>query len=114
MAQVGVLAHAVPPGQLVHRLHDGHARSQREGRDRRVQAVEPELARADEAMIALNIERRSYAELFGTLDFNQAAPLGFLWLEKAAVQLLGPSELALRLWPLLAGIAALFPTPTPP
>lgn len=61
----------------------------------------------DEAMISLNIDLRSFAELAGSLDFNQAAPLGFLWLEKLAVSVLGTSELALRLWPLIAGVGAL-------
>ena len=62
----------------------------------------------DEAMVALNIDQRSFAGLTGSLDFNQAAPLGFLWLEKLAVTILGVSELALRVWPLLASIIALF------
>lgn len=61
----------------------------------------------DEAMIALNIERRGFAELIGTLDFNQAAPPGFLWLERAAALALGMGEWALRLWPYLASLAAL-------
>ena len=61
----------------------------------------------DEAMIALNIGQRSFGELIGRLDFNQAAPLGFLWLEKLAVVALGPGERALRLWPLLASFATL-------
>ena len=62
----------------------------------------------DEAMIALNIDQRSFAQLAESLDFNQAAPLGFLWLEKLAVLPFGTSELALRFWPLVAGVAALF------
>lgn len=61
----------------------------------------------DEAMLALNLAERSFAGLAGSLDFNQAAPLGFLWAEKLAVVLLGLDEIALRLWPYLAGVAAL-------
>lgn len=61
----------------------------------------------DEAMLALNITGRSFGGLAGPLDFNQAAPLGFLWLERLAVVLLGPTELALRAWPFVAGVAAL-------
>jgi len=61
----------------------------------------------DEAMVALNIDQRSFTGLAGSLDFNQAAPLGFLWLEKLAVTLSGVSEFSLRMWPLVASILAL-------
>jgi predicted membrane-bound mannosyltransferase len=62
---------------------------------------------SDEAMVALNIVDRTYLELLKPLDYNQAAPPGFLWIEKAAVQLLGNNEYALRLFPFLSGIVAL-------
>src|SRR5689334_23171439 len=62
---------------------------------------------SDEAMLALNIVDRSYLELLKPLDYNQAAPPLFLWLEKLAVQLLGNNEYALRLVPLTAGLIAL-------
>lgn len=62
----------------------------------------------DEAYIALNIVNRSYLELLQPLDYDQAAPPGFLWLEKLAVQLFGNNEYALRLFPLTAGIVSLF------
>jgi 4-amino-4-deoxy-L-arabinose transferase-like glycosyltransferase len=61
----------------------------------------------DEAALAHNIIGRSFAGLLAPLDRQQVAPLGFLWLEKAAVSLFGTSEYALRLVPLLASIAAL-------
>ncbi|HEY9428811.1 MAG TPA: hypothetical protein VIR34_16750 [Gemmatimonadaceae bacterium] len=61
----------------------------------------------DEASLAQNIIGRSFAGLLAPLDRQQVAPLGFLWLEKAAVSLFGTSEYALRLVPLLASIAAL-------
>jgi len=62
----------------------------------------------DEAYISLNIINRSYLELLQPLDYDQAAPPGFLWVEKLAVQLFGNNEYALRLFPLIAGIVSLF------
>ncbi len=61
----------------------------------------------DEACLATNILRRGGRDLLRPLDLHQAAPPGFLVLEKLAVELLGPSEYVFRLLPLLAGIAAL-------
>jgi hypothetical protein len=60
----------------------------------------------DESMLALNILHRSAAGLTGTLDFAQAAPLGFLELEKLATHAFGDSELSLRLLPFLCGLAS--------
>ncbi len=62
----------------------------------------------DESLIALNIIRRTPAELFGPLDNHQGAPIAFLLLEKAAVYLFGTGELALRLVPCLCGIISIF------
>lgn len=61
----------------------------------------------DEAALAQNIIGRSFVGLLAPLDRQQVAPLGFLWLEKAAVSLFGTSEYALRLVPLLASLATL-------
>ena len=61
----------------------------------------------DEAALAHNIIHRGFGHLAAPLDFAQLAPVGFLWLEKCAVLLLGSSEYALRLLPLLASLAAL-------
>jgi hypothetical protein len=60
----------------------------------------------DESMLSLNIIRRSAVELLKPLDYAQAAPAGFLWLEKLAVHYFGTGELALRLVPLFCGIAS--------
>lgn len=62
----------------------------------------------DEAALALNIVNRSYLELLQPLDYNQGAPLGFLMVEKLAVQVFGDNEYALRLFPLLSAIISLF------
>lgn len=61
----------------------------------------------DEEMIALNFRDRSFRELAGPLWLGQGAPLGWLFLQRAAVLALGTSELSLRLFPLLAGIGTL-------
>jgi hypothetical protein len=61
----------------------------------------------DEALLASNFLDRGWAALFAPFHRGQTAPLGFLALEKLAVALLGRGELALRLFPLLAGLAAL-------
>jgi len=61
----------------------------------------------DEAMLALNILKRSPSELFQPLDHNQGAPLGFLLACKASTGCFGNGEYALRLPALLASILAL-------
>jgi Dolichyl-phosphate-mannose-protein mannosyltransferase len=62
---------------------------------------------SDEAMLALNVLHRSYGGLTDRLDFNQAAPLGLLALEKLAAEVGGGRDLALRLVPFAAGVSAL-------
>jgi Dolichyl-phosphate-mannose-protein mannosyltransferase len=61
----------------------------------------------DEANLALNIVNRSFLQLLKPLDNNQGAPIGFLMLERSAVQLFGPGEYALRLFPFLCGLISL-------
>lgn len=61
----------------------------------------------DEASLALNILGRGADALATPLDWGQAAPVGFLWAEKAVSGLLEPSARALRLVPCLGGILAL-------
>ncbi len=61
----------------------------------------------DEIHIGMNILERSYRGLL--LPLSKAhAPLGFLMLEKVATNILGRGEYALRLVPLIAGLASLF------
>lgn len=62
---------------------------------------------ADEAVLALNIVNRSYLELLQPLDYDQGAPIGFLWIEKLAIQLFGNNEYAFRLFPLLSSILSI-------
>ena len=62
----------------------------------------------DEAMLALNLGIRSFGRLIPPLDYDQTAPVPFLWAVKLITTLAGMNELALRLLPLLAGLATLF------
>ena len=62
----------------------------------------------DEAGLAVNIVNRSFLELFRPLDCQQAAPIGFLLVEKCLVQLFGNNEYVLRLFPFICGVASLF------
>lgn len=63
----------------------------------------------DEAMLGLNYVRKTYAELLRTGDYirDQVAPVAFSLLERATVDVVGPTDWALRLLPLAAGIVAL-------
>jgi hypothetical protein len=62
----------------------------------------------DEATLANNIVGRSLAQLVSApLGHNQAAPVGFLAIEKLAVTAFGASELALRAYPLACAILSL-------
>jgi 4-amino-4-deoxy-L-arabinose transferase-like glycosyltransferase len=58
----------------------------------------------DDAMLSVNIASRSFGELARPLTFQQTAPLGFLWVVRAATRIGGVNEFALRLVPLLAGM----------
>lgn len=61
----------------------------------------------DESFIALNVLDKDYLTLTEGLRFAQTAPIFFLWVERTALMLFGTSELALRFFPLLAGIGSL-------
>ncbi|HUM01987.1 MAG TPA: glycosyltransferase family 39 protein [Thermoanaerobaculia bacterium] len=61
----------------------------------------------DEALLALNLmDSRSAAEALRPLR-EQVAPVLFIWVEWAAMRLLGPGELVLRFLPFVASVAAL-------
>ncbi len=61
----------------------------------------------DEAYVSLNLIDRDLVGLTRSLEYDQVAPILFLWAELAVTRLLGISELAMRLLPLLAALAAL-------
>jgi hypothetical protein len=61
----------------------------------------------DEAKLALSIGRRDLIGLLQPLDYNQVAPVLYLWLLKAATSVLGMHEWVLRLPSLVAGVLML-------
>jgi hypothetical protein len=62
----------------------------------------------DEASIESNITDRPIFAFRGPLSSDQLAPYGFLVVERTISHLLGSSRLALRLYPLACGLAAVF------
>lgn len=58
----------------------------------------------DEAMLALNVGRHGVPALAGPLDYEQVAPIFYLWLLKGLVAVFGMHEWVLRLPTLLAGL----------
>jgi hypothetical protein len=62
----------------------------------------------DEAFMGVNLLHRDYLDLLKPLDYRQVVPILFLWSELSVYQLLGGSELAIRLLPFLAGLGSLF------
>lgn len=62
----------------------------------------------DELAVARNLVDHSLGALLtAPLSYDQVAPPGFLLVEKLALIALGPSEYALRLFPLVGGLASL-------
>lgn len=74
---------------------------------RSVQAFEDRALWLDEAMLALNIRRLSFSELCGPLQYDQAAPVGFLWLQKLATFVVSGDEISARVVPWTAGCLCL-------
>jgi hypothetical protein len=62
----------------------------------------------DEASLAVNIVSRSFVGLTQPLGYHQAAPVGFLFIEKLFIVLLGNKDYILRLFPLISGILAIY------
>ena len=62
----------------------------------------------DEIYLCSSFSHLSYTDLATKiLDYEQKAPIGFLWLVKLTVNLFGYHEMGLRLIPLIAGIISL-------
>jgi len=62
----------------------------------------------DSLNVARNIGERSFVALINPLNYEQSAPLLFLWISKLITSFLGISQYTLRILPLIAGISSLF------
>ncbi len=62
----------------------------------------------DEASLAINIVSRSFVGLTKSLDYHQATPIGFLFIEKFFILLLGNKDNILRVFPLISSILAIY------
>jgi Dolichyl-phosphate-mannose-protein mannosyltransferase len=62
----------------------------------------------DETMLAANLLDRGYLDMLRPLDYRQVCPVLFLFVELTAVKLFGFSELSLRLFPFVCGVAGVF------
>lgn len=63
---------------------------------------------ADEASLAYNLANRTFSGLTQSLDFEQGAPIGFLFIEKLLVVAFGNVDQVMRLFPLFSGIASVY------
>lgn len=61
----------------------------------------------DEASLALSIISRDFIGLTKPLDYDQVAPIGFLFIERISVLILGKNELALRIFPLISFLTSI-------
>jgi len=62
----------------------------------------------DEANLALNLVNRTFGGLTQPLDYDQGAPIGFLFIEKLFMIVMGNKDYVLRLFPLLSGLLAVY------
>jgi hypothetical protein len=62
----------------------------------------------DEQMVLLNVRDRAVPDLIGPLWMDQAAPLGWLVLQRGVVTMIGTSDRDVRALPVLFGIATLW------
>ena len=61
----------------------------------------------DESALALSISARSHSQLLRPLDYDQAAPLGYLWATRSALDVFGVGDRSLRSVALLASCLTL-------
>ncbi|HEY9153183.1 MAG TPA: glycosyltransferase family 39 protein, partial [Anaerolineales bacterium] len=61
----------------------------------------------DEANLAINLVNRTFSGLTLPLDYQQGAPIGFLFIEKSILLLLGNKDYILRSFPLFSGLLSL-------
>jgi len=61
----------------------------------------------DESILALNIVNRTFYGLTKPLEYNQGAPLLFLFAQKLVISVFGNSDYALRAFPYFASIISL-------
>lgn len=61
----------------------------------------------DESFVTVNFITRDFAGMLRPLEWGQIAPPGFMWASLAVARVFGVGEWALRLVPLLAGVASL-------
>lgn len=61
----------------------------------------------DEAMLASGIIQRGFSGLFEPLDYSQSAPIGFLFIVKSFISVLGSSQRVLRLYSFLTGLMSI-------
>ncbi len=62
----------------------------------------------DEANLALNLVNRTFGGLTQPLDYDQGAPIGFLFIEKLFMTVIGNKDYILRLFPLFSGLLATY------
>jgi dolichyl-phosphate-mannose-protein mannosyltransferase len=62
----------------------------------------------DEAMLSLNIVNNSFFELLEPLNYKQAAPIGFLWVEKFFASIFNNNDWALRIYPLISFFLSIY------
>lgn len=62
----------------------------------------------DESFLCVNFIDRDYGQLLERLDYDQVAPILFLWIELTMVKLFGFSEMSLRAFAFGCSVASLF------